>query len=287
MKVLVTGSEGFIGKHLVKYLKSKKITIVPYDLSLGQDLFDKKTLEKEVKKANYIIHLAAVGDVYQAEKDPQNALKVGIIGTQNLIEVANKYPIKKIIYASTWEVYGKPFYQPIDENHTCNPTHPYSIAKLGGELVFRSAFNKIPWIILRLGTAYGLNMRPYAVIPLFINRALEQKPIVLQGGGKQIRQFTHVNDISNAFYKVIKLSIENEVFNIVNNKTISIKQLVGIIKSRLRIKTIYGEQRKGDVIPTVISNKKAQKSIDWKNSIKIDKWLIETINLMKKNQVIL
>ena len=108
MKVLITGSEGFIGKHLFKYLKKKKIIVYPYDLYLSQDILDKKTLEKAIKKVDYIIHLAAVGDVYQAEKDPQNTLKVGIIGTQNLIDVANRYPIKKIIYASTWEVYGKP-----------------------------------------------------------------------------------------------------------------------------------------------------------------------------------
>jgi nucleoside-diphosphate-sugar epimerase len=279
MKVLITGSEGFIGKHLVKYLKKKKITVYPYDLSLGQDLFNKKTLEKAIKKVDYIIHLAAVGDVYQAEKNPQNALKVGIIGTQNLIEIANKYPIKKIIYASTWEVYGKPIYQPIDENHPCNPTHPYSIAKLGGELIIRSAFNKIPWIILRLGSAYGPNMRPYAVIPLFINKALKKETILLHGGGNQKRQFTHVDDINNAFYKLITKPVKNNVFNIVNSKVLTIKQIAQLIIKKLPTKIKIEKQRSGDVPSAVISSKKIKKIVGWSPHIKTNNGILDLIKM--------
>jgi len=278
MKILVTGSTGFIGKHLVKYLTSKKISILPYDLSFGQDLFDKKTLEKSIKKVDCIIHLAAVGDVYQAEKDPQNALKVGIIGTQNLIEVANKYPIKKIIYASSWEVYGDPIYQPIDENHQCNPVHPYSIAKLGGELVIRSTFNKIPWIILRLGSAYGPNMRPHAVIPLFINKALRGKIIFLQGGGSQKRQFTHVDDISNAFYKSITRSIKNKVFNIVSHEVISIKEIAQLITKKLPTRINIDKQRAGDVPSSVVSSIKAKRQLGWKTKKEIQKDINYLIN---------
>jgi len=279
MKVLITGSEGFIGKHLFKYLKKKKIIVYPYDLYLSQDILDKKTLEKAIKKVDYIIHLAAVGDVYQAEKDPQNTLKVGIIGTQNLIDVANRYPIKKIIYASTWEVYGKPIYQPIDENHPCNPVHPYSIAKLGGELIIRSAFNKIPWIILRLGSAYGLRMRPYAVIPLFINTALKKEPIFLHGGGNQKRQFTHVDDINTAFYKSIIRPVKNEIFNIVSNEVITIKQIAKIIIKKIPTKIKIEKERIGDVPSAIICSLKAKKKLNWQAKIKLQEGINFLINL--------
>jgi len=269
MKILITGSEGFIGKHLVKFLKKKKISVYPYDLSLGQNLFNKRTLEKAIKNVDYIIHLAAVGDVYQAEKDPQNALKVGIIGTQNLVEIANKHPIKKIIYASSWEVYGKPIYQPVDENHPCNPTHPYSIAKLGGELVVRSDFNKIPWIILRLGSAYGPNMRPHAVIPLFINRASKKETIFLQGGGSQKRQFTYVDDICDAFYRSIVYSVKNEIINIVDNKILSIKEISRLITKKLPTKINVEKQRVGDAPSATVSSLKAKKQLNWQTKTEL------------------
>ncbi|GIW64482.1 MAG: UDP-glucose 4-epimerase [Patescibacteria group bacterium] len=278
MKVLITGSSGFIGKHLVKFLKSKKIAVVPFDLVTGQDLFDKKTLDELIREVDYIIHLAAIGDVYQAEKNPQNALKTAILGTQNLIEVANKYTIKKIIYASTWEVYGKPIYQPLDENHPCNPIHPYSIAKLGGELVIRSVFNKIPWIILRLGTVYGPNMRSHAVIPLFINNARKKKPIIIHGSGNQLRQFTYIDDINQAFLLAIKTKIINKTFNIVSPECVSIKEIANLIANKFPVTIKTTATRVGDPPSAVVSSDKARKILGWNSKINIKQGINMLIN---------
>lgn len=283
MKVLITGSKGFVGSHLRQFLNKNNIKVVSYDLLDGQDILDKKTLEKEVRKTDYIIHLAAIGDVYQAEKNPQNALKVGVLGTQNLIEVANKYSIKKIIYASTWEVYGKPAYQPIDENHPCNPIHPYAITKLGGELIIRSAFNKTPWIILRLGTIYGKKMRPYGVIPLFIKNAFEKKTIYLHNEGKQTRQFIHINDACKSFLLALKNDgINNEIFNIVSDEVITIKKLADLITKKLPTKIKKAEKRQGDPISSIISSEKAKKILNWENEVKLEVGILNLIKEIKR-----
>lgn len=278
MKILVTGSKGFLGNHLIDFFCKNNIKTISFDLGDGQDLLDKEALEKAISLANYIIHLAAVGDVYKAAEDPTEAAISGVAGTANLVFVANKHLVKKIIYISTWEVYGKPEYQPIDENHPCLPDHPYSISKYGGELMIRSKLNKTPWIILRLGSAYGLNMRPNAVIPLFINKALRGEKIVLDGGGYQTRQFTHIEDITLAFHRSITLPIKNEVFNIVTPEVVTIREIADFIKKRIPAEVIVGKKRLGDVQSARISSEKARKVLQWEAKIKFRDGLDAIIN---------
>ena len=105
-----------------------------------------------------------------------------------------------MVYASTWEVYGEPQYEPVDENHPTEPDHPYSITKLGGERILISAahLRGLSTVALRLGTAYGPGLRPNSVFRIFIDRARRGEPITIQGGGSQGRQFTH-SDIARAF----------------------------------------------------------------------------------------
>lgn len=283
MKVLVTGSKGFLGKHLVKFLKNKGIQTISFDLIDGQDLLDKKALEEVISKAKFVLHLAAFGDVYKATKDPAGAAISGVGGTANIYLIANKYPVKKIIYASTWEVYGEPHYQPLDEKHPCFPDHPYSISKYGGELMLRSKLNNTPWIILRLGSAYGTNMRPNAAIPLFINKALRGEEIVLQGGGNQIRQFTHTEDICDAFYKAVTVNIRNEIFNIASPEIVTIKEIAKMINNYIPVKTKCTPARIGDISPSKVSSEKAKKILKWKAKIRFKEGLKEVINFYKNS----
>lgn len=264
-KILVTGSSGFLGKNILAFLKSRGHTVLPFDLSNGNDLLDENHLKKSLKKVEFVCHLAAVGDVYLAEKNPKLAALVGVGGCANLVHVANQLSnIKKVVYASTWEVYGHPQYQPIDEKHPCNPDHPYSISKYGGELMIRSKLNNVPWVILRLGSAYGRYMRENAVIPLFINKALSGEILEISGNGSQTRQFTHAVDIARAFEKTITNSVKNDVFNIVASQTQSIAQIAEMVKDRIGVKIKFGPQRTADVESARVSNRKANKVLGWK-----------------------
>lgn len=282
MKILITGSEGFIGKNLVSFFRKKGKTVVTYDIVKGQDLLDTKKLSAIFKKnIDYVVHLAAYGDVYKAVTDPSGAMIAGPAATANLVKIASNYNVKKIIYTSTWEVYGKPIYNPIDENHSCLPFNPYSIAKYAGELVIKSITNSLPWLILRLGTVYGPNMRPYAVIPLFIKNAIEKKPILLQGQGKQQRQFIYIDDVCKAFYKAIFSNSKNEVFNIVGDKTTSIKEIAEKINVHIPLKTVFSTERIGDPLNAIISNKKAKKILKWKPEVDFDVGILKLISEIK------
>ncbi len=242
---------------------------MPFDRADGQDLLNGKDLEKSLSGIDYICHLAAVGDVYLAAENPMLAANIGVGGTANLVHVANRLgTIKKIIYASTWEVYGHPQYEPLDEKHPCNPDHPYSVAKYGGELMIRSKLNHVPWTILRLGSAYGPYMRQNAVIPLFINKAKNGEKITLSGDGLQTRQFTYSEDIARAFETVIQSNVENEIFNVIAQETQTIKQIAEMVKAKIDVEIEYGPKREGDVPPARVSAKKIGKVLGWSSQVK-------------------
>jgi nucleoside-diphosphate-sugar epimerase len=284
MKILITGSKGFIGKHLTSYLAKKRYQIVSYDLLDGKNILDEKQLKKDVRRVDAILHLAAYGDVYQATNDPVGAVIAGAATTAMVVKVANEYNIKKIVYASTWEVYGKPKYQPIDENHSCTPDHPYSISKYGGELIIQSKLNNVPWIILRLGSAFGTEMRPYAVIPMFINRALDGKKIVIHGNGTQFRQFVHTDDINHAFFQALKSTTNNRIYNIVGDEILSIKDIADLIIQSIPTKIVFVQQRSGDVISAHISSFKAKKYLRWRSKTLFKVGLSNLIRYMRSRK---
>lgn len=267
-KVLVTGSAGFLGKNLVEFLKKKSFEVSEFDKKEGQDLLREKDLKKALKNVDFICHLAAVGDIYLAAENPVEAAISGVAGTVNLVKLTQKYQIKKIVYASTWEVYGKPVHQPIDENHPTNPDHPYSISKLAGELMIRSKLFNIPWVILRLGTAYGPHMRQNAVIPVFINLAKSGKPIKIFGTGSQTRAFVHAKDIANAFYLALTKKVENEIFNITSSESTSILDLAKLVTKYFPTKIESAPARAADVSPAKVTSEKAAKILGWKQIVK-------------------
>jgi len=267
-RVLITGSSGFLGKNISQFLKDQGYQAKNFDLADGLDLLNENHLKKSLASVDYVCHLAAVGDVYLAAKSPKLAACVGVGGTANLIQVANNLKnIKKIIYASTWEVYGHPNYQPIDEKHSCNPDHPYSISKYAGELMFRSNLNHVPWVILRLGSAYGSNMRTNAVIPLFINKAKAGEVITIAGDGLQTRQFTHARDIARGFQLALESKIAGEVFNIVSKESQTIKEIAEMVKSKIPVRIKYTAKRQGDVVPAMVSSEKARRLLGWMEKV--------------------
>lgn len=276
-KVTVTGSSGFIGKNVAEFLSSEGFDVIGFDKKNGQDLLSNSHLGKALRASDYVCHLAAVGDVYQAASDPKEASIIGLGGTANLITAAQKYPIKKIIYASTWEIYGKPQYQPVDEKHPAHPDHPYSVSKYAGELMIQSRLFKTPWLIFRLGTAYGKYMRRNAVVPLFVDQAKQKKAITITGDGLQKRQFTHVLDIANAFYLGLKSKVVNEVFNIVAEEGVTIKELAERVIKKYPTKIEYLPPRVADVEPAKVTSKKAQRLLLWQAKIRFQKGLDELL----------
>jgi len=274
MRVLVTGGAGFLGPHVVAALEEAGHEVVVFDQReplrkntfVRGDLTRLQDVQTAARDVDAICHLGGVGDVYLAFEQPFTAAAANVMGTANVMEAARRNNVAKVVYASTWEVYGEPKYQPIDEDHPCRPDHPYNITKLGGEqiLLAYDRLKGVPAVALRLGTAYGRGMRPNAVFSIFVRNAMRGDPIAIKGTGAQSRQFTHTSDIARAFVRALESPVRGQVFNIVSQEEISIRRLAEMVSARFPTRIVFEEARAGDVPPARISAQKAERVLEWK-----------------------
>ncbi|MGI8549346.1 MAG: NAD-dependent epimerase/dehydratase family protein [Dehalococcoidia bacterium] len=287
MKVLVTGGTGFVGSHVVDALIDAGHEPYVFDLRPPQrgafvrgDLTRLDDLTAATAAMDAVCHLGAVGDVYLAFDNPPLAAMLNVVGTANVMQAALRNRLSKVVYASTWEVYGHPRYQPLDEQHPCTPDHPYNITKLAGEHLALSydALKGVPTIALRLGTAYGPRMRPNSVFSLFIDRARQRQPITIQGTGGQSRQFTHARDIGRAFVPALETDAHGAVYNIVAQEVVSIRRLAEMVAAALPTEIVFAEARVGDVTPAVISSAKAQRELGWTSRVSFEEGLGELLH---------
>jgi len=272
MKVLVTGASGFVGAHVARLLKTTEHYVATLDCRDSEfaehyrlSLADYDALCSVVKGFDAVCHLAAIGDVYVAADQPHAAAASNVTGTANLVLACAKAGLQRFIYASTWEVYGSPRHEPIDESHPCFPDHPYSITKLAGEQLSLAAdhLQDLPVIALRLGTAYGLGMRSSSVFTRFLDAAISGRHITINGTGRQARQFVHTTDIARAFKAALESSERRCVLNIVGDEMISIRELADRIALRFPAHIQYGAERVGDIATARVSNDLAKQKLQW------------------------
>lgn len=270
---MVTGVAGFLGRHVARHLEAEGHVVTGFDQaavegetfsSIEGDLLDAEAVASAVNGHDAVCHLGAIGDVYLAGERPDLAAAVNVTGSAN-IAVAAARADAKVVYASTWEVYGEPDYQPMDEDHPCRPDHPYNITKLGGEQLLLAAdhLQGVPVLALRLGTAYGTGLRPNSVFRIFIDRARAGEPITIQGDGAQGRQFTYAQDIARAFDAAVRSDAHGMALNIVAPEITSIKRLAEVVVERYPTELAFGDPRPGDVPSAVVSAMRAREVLGW------------------------
>lgn len=277
MRGVVTGGSGFLGSHVADVLEEAGHGVTVVDVSADRrhrsvqvDILSVESLVSAFRGAEFVCHLAAIGDVYLAAEQPALAAKVNVVGTANVCEASLVAGVPTIVYASTWEVYGRPRYEPIDEPHPCAPDHPYSITKLAGERIALAAghlHDGLSVVALRLGTAYGPRMRSNSVFSIFIGRALEGKPITIQGTGEQARQFTHARDIGDAFSRALDRGKNGDVYNVVSDESITIKQLAEHVVGEIPTELEFAPSRKGDVPTARVSSELIKNELGWASRI--------------------
>jgi len=272
LRVLVTGSSGFLGRNLVEHLLSAGFEVVGFDLrepayDLPQfvqgDFMNERDLVPNLRNIDGVCHLGGIGDIYVANTNPELALRVNALGTFIVRKCCAQSGVESLVFASTWEVYGQPQFQPVTEVHPCNPQTPYSISKLAAELFARSSTeSELRTTILRLGTAYGRHMRENSVFSRFVARGLAGKPIQVFGTGQQHRQFTHASDIAEAF----RLSLNRNpggVFNIVSSEVTTILNLAKQIAARYGVEIEYLSPRGDDPPPVYVDSGLARRELRW------------------------
>jgi UDP-glucose 4-epimerase len=286
MKVLITGGSGFLGRHVSRHFVEAGHSVTVFDQapapddvpSIIGDLVNAEDVRSAVAGRDVVVHIGAIGDVYLAGEQPALASSVNVTGSANIAEAALAEGAR-VVYASTWEVYGEPEYEPMDENHPTNPDHPYNITKLAGERILMAAgeLRGLPIVALRLGTAFGSGLRPNSVFRIFIDRARAGEPITIQGDGAQGRQFTHASDLARAFLMAAESDVTGVALNTVAPDTTSIKSLAEMVVERFPTELTFGAPRPGDVPPALVSPAKASEVLGWKAEVPFEAGLDELI----------
>ncbi|HSA06691.1 MAG TPA: NAD(P)-dependent oxidoreductase [Candidatus Gastranaerophilales bacterium] len=267
MKILVTGSAGFIGKHLVFELEKQGHEIFAFSQSLGDDICDKNAFNKfHSQGIDAVFHLAGKTFVPQSWENPRDFYEVNILGTQNVLDFCRKTQAK-MIYISAY-VYGIPQYLPIDEKHPVNPNNPYAHSKyLAEELCrFYSENFGVKTVILRPFNLYGDGQKENFLIPSLIRQLKENNEIIVKDATPR-RDYLHISDFINAC--VLSLNCQNafNLFNVGSGKSFSIKEIIEIITTysdkELKWESL-GEKRQGEIPDTQADCALLINELDWK-----------------------
>lgn len=266
MKILITGGAGFIGSHLAERLLNEGHHVHVIDnLSTGSldniesfkehshfrytigTILNRELLEKLMSGVDQVYHLAAAVGVKYIIENPLLSLKTNIVGTDNVLELANKHKAKVLI-TSTSEIYGKSENVPFAEldDRLLGPTSisrwGYSCSKAIDEFMALAYFRekKLPVVIVRCFNTVGPRQTGQygMVLPKFIKAALLDQPIIVYGTGKQTRCFADVSDVVDAFIKLMAdPNCEGEIFNVGTTESISIEELAQKVKAMCKSKS--------------------------------------------------
>lgn len=312
MKILVTGSAGYIGSHVVKELNRSGFETIGLDNFVHGhswavrgdfiecDLLDSKKLRNifETHDISAVIHFAGFAYVSESVLNPLIYYQNNVIGTLNLLEAMIKNNVKDIIFSSSCTVYGIPHEIPISESHPTNPINPYGRTKLIIEKIlydFQSAYG-IRYVSLRYFNAAGadpdgelgeVHTPETHLIPNIINAALTGDKIEIFGtdyptiDGTCIRDYIHVTDLASAHILALKYILEggeNDTFNLGNSRGYSVREIINIVKeiTKKDIKVKEGSRRNGDPPILMANNNKARKILGWKSNYPQIETIIES-----------
>lgn len=318
MKIFLTGSEGFIGSHLVEELVAhghRVTALVKYNFQNSWGLLDdidprllKKvnivsgdirnvdSIDYYVKNADVIINLAALIGIPYSYISPSSYIDTNIVGTNNLLSLAKKYKVKHFIQTSTSEVYGTADYVPMDENHNLKPQSPYSATKIASDNISLSYFYSygLPVTILRPFNVFGPRQSSRAVIPTLINQFLDNGKKLNCGSISPTRDYTFVKDTVRGFRMALgKKETIGKTINLGSNFEISIKEIIQMLseifdkKPKIIIDKRRVRPKKSEVQRLYSCNSKAKKILKWFPSKKSKKGfkdnLITTVKWFAEN----
>ena len=307
MKILITGSAGFIGFNLSKHLlQNSNYHIVGidnfndyYDVNLKKkriknlhhykrfkflkaDITNQLKINKIFKKYkfDFVFNLAAQAGVRYSIDHPRKYIDANILGFFNIIDCCKKYHIKRLFYASSSSVYGESKKFPLKESENISPKNIYGLSKKINEeisLIYNQFYN-LKLTGLRFFTVYGEWGRPDMMMLKFIDCYFKKKIFRLHNFGKHTRDFTHINDVVEILHRLLinnKKLKRNDVLNICSNKPINLLNVISFMtKNGIKPKISKVKLQQADILKTHGDNKKLfkyvgiQKFNNWKSSVK-------------------
>ncbi len=315
-KVLITGGLGLIGKELIYKLSKKKLKLTIIELGsaikrnknfinniqntnisfIKCNILDLKKLEKFSKEHDSLIHLAAMLGVENTENNIKKCWDINALGTQNVISACNKNKIKKLIFTSSSEVYGESATNKINENNKLFGRNIYACSKIAAEnMIFNNRLlnSNFNFTILRVFNTYGLGQVAKFFIPKICKAARENKKIIINGNGNQIRGYAFASDIADAIVlSLFKKISKHKIYNVGNSKEkYSLKEVIQVINKIVKVnknKIIYDKKyvfndrlEEREIYNRVCDLKKIRKDLSYSPKVTLKEGLKKVLD--KKN----
>lgn len=313
-KILVTGSDGFIGSHLTEELVKQGYEVkafvyynsfntwgwldtLPKEIMEHVEIFqgdirDPHGVKEAVKGCGAVFHLAALIAIPFSYHSPDTYVDTNIKGTLNVLQAARDLETERVLVTSTSEVYGTAQYVPIDEKHPYQGQSPYSATKIGADRLAESFYRsfQMPVTIVRPFNTYGPRQSARAIIPTIITQLLSEKEKIKLGALTPTRDFNYVKDTVQGFIEIYKSSLTiGEEINIATQHEISIGELAEELISQINPKAeiVCDEQRlrpeKSEVSRLLGCNEKILRLTDWRPRYTFRQGLAETVEFLKNN----
>jgi len=299
MNALVTGGAGFIGSHVVERLldRGDRVTVIDdfndfYDPSVKRrnvvpfasrvrvveaDICDTPTLRDAFQRERFdtIVHLAARAGVRSSLAHPQLYIQVNVVGTQNLLDLAREFGVRKFVFGSSSSVYGVNGKLPFSESDPIfNPISPYAATKLAGEAmchVYHHLYG-LDTVCLRFFTVYGPRQRPDLAIHKFTSAIARGKTVEIYGDGSTRRDYTHIEDIIQGMLACLDREFGFEIINLGESRTVELRELVRLIEKAVgrdaQIRQLPAQP--GDVPITYADISKAKRLLDYHPQVTIE-----------------
>lgn len=316
MKILVTGGAGFIGSNFIHYWLGKhpddeivnfdSLTYAghleslqtiegnPHYSFIKGDITDAKAVDEVVSKVDAIIHFAAESHVDRSILDPLIFTRTNIIGTQNLLEAAKKFGIKKFHHVSTDEVFGAlPLgtEDKFNEATPYNPHSPYAASKAGSDHIVRAYFDtfNVPVTITNCSNNFGPYQDPEKFMPRMITNLLMGQKVKVYGDGKYVRDWLHVIDHCRAIELVFLKAVPGSTYCVggmtedVNNLEVA-QKVIKLLGKNEADSIEFVTDRPGHDRRYAVDWTKTNKDLGWSPQYDFDSWLEKTITWYKDNE---
>ena len=314
---LITGGAGFIGGNFLltmvkKYPLDRWVCLDALTYAgdtkklepiMGLDNFrfvkgnicDKEVVNAlfEEEKFDYVINFAAESHVDRSIDDPDVFLRSNLLGVEVLLNAARKYGIKRFHQISTDEVYGDlPLEGDIStftEDSSLHPSSPYSASKAAADLLvlaYARTYN-LPVSISRCSNNYGPYQYPEKLIPLVIERALHNEPVLIYGTGLNLRDWLDVKEHNRAIDLIVRKGRAGQIYNIAGKNEIqNIEMVKKILKALDKPESLiqYTKDRAGHDRRYSMDISKIQKELHWQNETNFEESLLSTIQWNIDNQ---
>lgn len=262
-RILVTGGSGFIGSHIVDKLVDKGYYVRVMDLIpphrrdvdfLKGDITKYEDLKIASIDIDFIYHIAALSNIDIIATKPLQAIHTNIISTGNVLEVARNTGIKRIFFASTYFAGS-------------GQGHIYTTTKEASEMLCKDYYKlyNLKYTILRYGTAYGPRSRGEDVISIFVRKALNKEPLIINGDGQQSRKFIYVEDLAEGNVIALKNIYENKTLILQGLESTTINELIKKIKKVVGdVKVEYSHNERKDDYTSESDVKNEVSPMNWK-----------------------